>query len=236
MTSRRRSTRRAEPDRIEAPQVVLFDLNGTLTDPAAIGQVWDRPDLGLRVLDGAIKGGMTDALLGASRPFSDHVRGALEVEAARHELDRNRVPAALEAAAALPAWPDARAALERLRSAGLPLAVLTNSGVDAGRRSLERAGLLDLLNPVLGVDTVGTFKPHPRTYAHAIDALGVPAGRVLMVAAHGWDCAGAQASGLRTAWIARGEYVLVASVPEPDMRVADLAGLAEAVLRITNGR
>ncbi len=45
-----------------------------------------------------------------------------------------------------------------------------------------------------------------------------------------------QASGMRTAWIARGEYVLVASVPEPDMRVADLAGLAEAVLRITNGR
>ncbi len=179
---------------------------------------------------------MTDALLGASRPFADHVRGALEVEAARHELDRSLVPVALERAAALPAWPDARAALERLRSAGLPLAVLTNSGVDAGRRSLEGAGLLDLLDPVLGVDTLGTFKPHPRTYAHAIDALGVPAERILMVAAHGWDCAGAHAAGLRTAWIARGEHVLPASVAEPDMEVADLAGLAEAVLGITSGR
>jgi len=47
-----------------------------------------------------------------------------------------------------------------------------------------------------------------------------------MVAAHGWDCAGAQAAGLRTAWIARGEHVLPPSVAEPDMQVADLAGLA----------
>lgn len=211
---------------IEPPQVVLFDLNGTLTDPAAIGGVWDRPDLGLRVLDGAIKGGMTDALLGTTRPFAEHVEGALEVEAARNGLDPGRVPAALETAGALPAWPDARAALERLRSAGMRVAVLTNSGAEGGRRSLEQAGLLDLVDPVLGVDGAGTFKPHPRSYAHAIDSLGVPAEQILMVAAHGWDCAGARAAGMRTAWIARGEHALSATVPEPDAKVADLKELA----------
>jgi hypothetical protein len=32
--------------------VVAFDLNGTLTDPSAIGEPWGRPDLGLAVLEG----------------------------------------------------------------------------------------------------------------------------------------------------------------------------------------
>ncbi len=215
---------------MELPEFVLFDLNGTLTDPSAIGGPWGQKDLGLRVLDGAIRGGMTDALLGTSRPFSDHVSAALAGEVARRELDEARFDEALRAASALPAWPDAGAALEDLRGAGLRLAVLTNSGADAGRGTLESAGLLDLIDAVIGVDAVATFKPDPRTYAHAIAQLGVPAGAILMVAAHGWDIAGANAAGLRTAWIARGEGVLSPTVPEPDLRVADLSALARRVL------
>lgn len=218
-------------EQMERPEIVLFDLNGTLTDPSAIGVPWGQADLGLRVLDGAIRGGMTDALLGISRPFSAHLEAALVSEVARRKLDEGRFDEAMIAAAALPGWPDARTALEDLHGYGLRLAVLTNSGADAGRRTLEAAGLLDLIDVVLGVDAVGTFKPHPRTYAYAITELGVLADEVLMVAAHGWDIAGADAAGLRTAWIARGEGVLAPTIPEPDLRVPDLAALAERLLR-----
>ncbi len=221
---------------MERPRTVLFDLNGTLTDPSAIGQVWGDPDLGLRVLEGAIRGGMTDALIGSSRPFADHVGAALAVETARRQLDPALIDEALSAAAALPAWPDARAALEQLRGAGLALAVLTNSGAESGRGTLAKAGLLDLIDPVLGVDGIGTFKPDQRTYAHALAELGVSAADVLMVAAHGWDVAGAGAAGLRTAWIARGEAALAPTVPEPELQVADLASLADALLAGANGR
>lgn len=221
---------------MERPEIVLFDLNGTLTDPSAIGDPWGQPDLGLRVLDGAIRGGMTDALLGTSRPFAAHVSAALAGEVARRELDGGRFDEAMTAAAALPGWPDACTALEDLRGSGLRLAVLTNSGVDAGCRTLEAAGLVDLIDVVLGVDAVGTFKPHPRTYAYAIAELGVPTDEILMVAAHGWDIAGADAAGLRTAWIARGEGVLAPSLPEPDLRVPDLAALAERLLSDTMRR
>jgi len=216
-------------EHVDLPKIVLFDLNGTLTDPSAIGDPWGQPDLGMRVLDAAIRGGMTDALLNISRPFSAHVNAALASELARRELDEGGVEEAMIAAAALPGWPDARTALENLHGSGLRLAVLTNSGVDVGRRTLERAGLLGLLDVVLSVDA-GTFKPHPRTYAYAITKIGVPAGEILMAAAHGWDIAGAHAAGLRTAWIARGEGVLAPTVPEPDLRVPDLAALAASVL------
>ncbi|HWC26344.1 MAG TPA: HAD-IA family hydrolase [Solirubrobacteraceae bacterium] len=210
--------------------VVLFDLNGTLTDPSPIGAPWDEPELGRRVLEGAVRGGMTDALVGAWRPFSEHVEAAIVAEVVRRGLDPARRDDALQTAASLPAWPDARPALERLRAAGLPIAVLTNSGADSGRATLDAAGLLDLVDPVIGVDAVDTFKPHPRTYAHALDVLERDAGDVLLVAAHGWDVAGARHAGLRTAWIARGETVLTPTVPEPDLRAADLAELADRLV------
>lgn len=191
------------------------------------------------MLEGSVRGGMTDALTGSSRTFSDHVAAALAVETARQGLDQAHIDGALQAASALPPWPDAREALERLDGAGLRLAVLTNSGADAGRSTLEQAGLLDLLDLfelVVGVDEVETFKPDERTYAHAVSELGVRAGKVLLVAAHGWDVTGAGAAGLRTTWIARGEVVLAPTVPEPDLQVADLAALADAVLALADGR
>jgi hypothetical protein len=45
--------------------VVVFDVNGTLTDPSAIGVLWERPELGDRVLGEAVSTAMVDALLGS---------------------------------------------------------------------------------------------------------------------------------------------------------------------------
>jgi 2-haloacid dehalogenase len=95
-----------------------------------------------------------------------------------------------------------------------------------GRRTLEAAGLADRFDRFLGVDAVRTFKPHPSTYAHAIEELGVAAHDIVLVAAHGWDVAGAKHAGLQTAWISRGEDVLSAMVPEPDVRADDLLAAA----------
>ncbi|MSW49700.1 MAG: HAD-IA family hydrolase [Actinobacteria bacterium] len=212
------------------PTWVLFDLNGTLTDPSALGAPWGRPDLGVRILGDAVRGGMTDALTGGDRPFREHVRAAATVVAAQEGLDPDGVDAAMEAAAGLPAWPDARGALEALRGGGYRLAVLTNSGAEAGRATLEAAGLLDLFESVFGVDAVGTFKPDRRTYEHAVSGLDAAPGDVLLVAAHGWDVAGARAAGLGAAWIARGEVVLPPTTPEPDLTAPDLDGLAARLL------
>lgn len=206
---------------------VVFDLNGTLTDPSAIGAPWEQPGLGRRVLEGAVCGAMTDALLDLWRPFAEHVEAALTVEVARRGLDPGRIEAGMRAAASLPPWPDARDALERLRAGGRRLAVLTNSGADGGRAVLAAAGLIDAVDAVLGVDAVRTFKPHRRAYEHALDELGCAAADALLVAAHGWDVAGAKRAGMRSAWIARGEVALAATVPAPDLRVADLAELAD---------
>ncbi len=209
--------------------VILFDVNGTLTDPGGLGDPWGRPELGLRMLRSAIQTAMVDALVGAYHPFREHIRAAIEVEAHRAGLDLSLLDDAAERATHLDPFPDASAALDLLRDNGHTLATLTNSGAEGGRRTLQAAGLADRFHRFLGVDAVRTFKPHPSTYAHAVHELGVRAQEIVLVAAHGFDVSGAKTAGLRTAWISRGEDVLSAMTPEPDVRADDLLGAARAL-------
>lgn len=206
--------------------IVLFDVNGTLTDPAGIGDPWDAPDLGIEVLQSAVQSAMVDALLGLYRPFADHVCGAIRLRAGQRGLDPGGIDAAVRRAARLDPFPDAARALDQLRDAGHRLVTLTNSGAQGGRDTLEAAGLADRFERFLGVDAVRTFKPHPRTYAYALAELGARSDEVVMVAAHAWDVTGAKHAGLRTVWIARGERLLTPSALEPDHRAGDLLGAA----------
>jgi hypothetical protein len=69
-------------------RAVLLDVNGTLTDPSAIGVAWGRPDLGEQALQHAISTAMVAALLGdGERAFSDHLSAAVDVVAAAADLD-----------------------------------------------------------------------------------------------------------------------------------------------------
>lgn len=214
------------------PTVVLLDVNGTLTDLRPIGSPWKRPDLGQAVLDGGVRTAMVDALLGtADRPFSDHLRSALEVLVADAGLDPDGIDTALGAAAELPAWPDARRALELLADSELRLVALTNSGAEAGAKTLHACGLLDLVERVLGVDAVSSFKPHPSVYAYALDELGCAASEAVLVATHPWDLAGAAHSGIATAWVTHGGRGWPWVFPTPDIRGESLLQLAEAIVR-----
>lgn len=209
--------------------MVLFDLNGTLTDPRAIGTVWQLPELGPEVLAGAVQSAMVETILDAvSRPFRAHIEASLRDEIGRRGLDGGLVDRALETAAVLPAFDDAAPALETLAGAGHRLAVLTNSGADAGRHTLEANGLAERFERILGVDAVGSFKPHPAVYRYALEELDCDPREVIFVSAHAWDLAGAAHAGMRTAFVRRDES-LVSAYPRPDIDAADLRELAGVV-------
>ncbi len=211
--------------------IALFDVNGTLTDPAGLGEPWDRPDLGLRVLRSAVLSSMAATLCGrGDGPFADHLRDGFALEVAAAGLDAARIDAGLRRAKALDAYPDAAPAVDALRAAGFTIAALTNRGAAGGRATLEAAGLAARFDHVLGVDAIGVFKPHPDTYGHAVSALGVPPDQVVLVAAHGWDVDGAGAAGLRTAWVSRGERVLGPARGTPDHQGADLLEVAHILV------
>jgi len=215
-------------------RLVLFDLNGTLLDPSVmagpLGGGEEERALVFRSLDDAIAGAMTLTLGGRYAPFADLVRGALARRLTLAGRDPGGADAALEAMAAMPPFPEAEAALDRLAAAGLRLGVVTQSATETAEAVLERAGVLGRLELVLGTDRVGAFKPDPRPYRAALEAAAVaePVDACL-VAAHWWDVTGAKLAGLCTAWVSRRDRVLPAWVPEPDVRGADLLEVAEGV-------
>jgi 2-haloacid dehalogenase len=103
----------------------------------------------------------------------------------------------------LKAWPDAPAALETLKTAGLRLAFLSNFTPRMLRAAIESAGLEDTFEQALSTDAVQTYKPDPRAYRLAIEVLSIPRDRILFVPFAGWDAAGAKWFGYETFWVNR---------------------------------
>ncbi|MDA3629274.1 haloacid dehalogenase type II [Saccharopolyspora sp. WRP15-2] len=100
----------------------------------------------------------------------------------------------------LPAWDDSVAGLERL-ARKYPVIGLSNASRAALLRLNAHAGLR--WHQALSTESASAYKPAPEVYQLAIDAAGCPPERVLMVAAHAWDLRGAQARGMRTAYVQR---------------------------------
>jgi HAD superfamily hydrolase (TIGR01509 family) len=63
---------------------------------------------------------------------------------------------------------------------------------------LSQAGLVDKLDGVVLSYEVGTVKPQPEIFAHALEFLAMPAADALMVGDSWRDDAGAAAVGIRT--------------------------------------
>jgi 2-haloacid dehalogenase len=130
----------------------------------------------------------------------------------------------------LPPHPEVRDAMERLRGS-YRLVALTNSPKDVAEAQMGNSGLRELLEAVYSADEVRALKPAAAPYRMVAERSGVAVGEVRLVAAHGWDIAGALAAGCRAAFVARPGAVLYPHGPQADISAPDLAGVADALLR-----
>lgn len=104
---------------------------------------------------------------------------------------------------ALDAYPEVRAAVERLRAAGLATAILSNGAPAMLAAAVAHAGLGALFDHVLSVEEVGVYKPHPKVYRLACDRLDLAAEQIAFVSSNGWDAWAAADFGFRVLWCNR---------------------------------
>jgi 2-haloacid dehalogenase len=216
--------------------VIAFDVNETLLDlraldapfAAAFGDAALRPQWFALMLQVAFVGGLT----GAYVDFTAAQRSALAMLATRQNvaLSTAQSDAIVNGMRALPPHPEVRAAMLRLRGR-YRLVALTNSPKGVADAQLANSGLRDLLEAVHSADEVRALKPAPAPYRMVAERAGVSVGDVRLVAAHGWDIAGALAAGCRAAVVARPGAVLYPHGPQPDVIAPDLTGIADALLR-----
>lgn len=223
---------------MDGREVLAFDLYGTLVDPIAIAGELGR-------LLGESGGAETAGLWRAKQ-----LEYSFRLTAMGHYQDFRCVTAraldfALASAGArlpegeaerlaglydhLRPFPDAVPTLRALAGQGYELAVLSNGTPAMIGNCLARSGLGEFFAERISADEVRVFKPSPVVYRHAAGRLSRPAGQVRLVTSNAFDCVGAGAAGMRTAWVNRSAAPFDTIGQPPDLTVPALDRLPAAL-------
>ena len=219
--------------------ICMFDLYGTVVDmqggltravtPWLKGKGWTGEASRLETWwrRTHFENSMIDALLGRAHiPYREIGRISLDYTLQRagvpHTQDEvKQLVAEIER---LPPFPDVVQALGRLKGR-YRLVILSNGDPD----------MLEAIKPHLGfafdrmisVAEAGSFKPHAATYRKAAEVLGAQPREILFVANHAFDCVGAKAAGMRSAFIDRRKRPFGDWPYQPDLVVANFKELAD---------
>lgn len=213
------------------PAVLLFDVNETLLNLQPLEDSIDT----VLLENGASRLWFTTMLQyslvmtvsGQYKALGEIGAATLQMMARNREVVLSEADAkeALKPMLSLPAHGDVRRALEQLKASGFRMATLTNSSTSACKAQLASAGIADLFERQLSVETTGKFKPHRDVYQWAATEMGVAPADCMLVAAHAWDVAGAAWAGMQTAFIERAGSQLFPLAQAPTLSASDLDGL-----------
>jgi len=121
---------------------------------------------------------------------------------------------------------DLRVVLQDLRDRGLRLGVGTNDTEAPARAHLAEAGITDLFDFVAGCDSGHGAKPAPGMLLAFAQALGLDAGRVVMVGDSRHDLMAGRAAGMRVVGVLTGIADRAELHPLADVVLPDIGGLA----------
>ena len=214
------------------PKVILFDVNETLLDlqpvKASVGTaLGGRPELAPLWFTTLLQYSLVATVADQYLDFGEVGAACLRMVAKNHGIDLSEDAAknAVAPMRSLPPHPDVIPALTELRAAGFRLVTLTNSSKAAVADQIKNAGLSDFFEALLSVEDVGKYKPHADVYRWAAGRVGADVSECLLVAAHGWDVAGAAWAGMRTAFVARPGQPKFPLGPAIDISIPSLAEL-----------
>ena len=226
-------------------KLVVFDAYGTLFDVYSIGALSDRlyPGQGGAVAtlwrDKQIEYtrliAMSDpAGEGGSRyyqSFWDITRAALRYTLERLALPQSDVneEALMSQYASLEAFPENLAVLRQLKQQGLATAILSNGSKAMLDSAVQSAGMVDVLDQVLSVEEIRTFKTTPASYGLVGRAFDVQVHEVLFVSSNAWDALGATWFGFTTLWVNRHKLPYEAIGPKPHFSGANLTAVFDAL-------
>ena len=215
-----------QPPSLASIRVVVFDAYGTLfdvhsavarhaarigPDAARLSELWRTKQL---------EYSWVSALAGRYEPFWALTEQALDHALARYpSVDAAARPLLLAAYRELDAYPEASAALARLRQRRLRTAILSNGDPAMLGAAVASAGLGNHLDAVLSVDAAKTFKTDPRAYGIAVATFAADKREIAFVSSNRWDVAGATAFGFPSIWVNRSE--LPEEYPSPAARRGD---------------
>ncbi|MEN0087386.1 MAG: haloacid dehalogenase type II [Pseudomonadota bacterium] len=188
-----------------------FDVYGTLIDPLAMGKhlqnlVGDEaPKLAQFWREKQLEYTFRRGLMSAYVPFDQVTAEALRYALAASQItvEEEKQAELLASYRALEAFSDTTPALKNLRAAGNKMWAFSNGTPDDLQALLNSADVVSLLDGVVSVDEVQSFKPDPNVYKRFCERAGSAPEQTCLVSSNPFDIIGALNCGWQTAWVQR---------------------------------
>lgn len=196
----------------------IFDMDGTLTDTVQlVSEAWSYA---LRSLGYDVPPEAVEPLVGLpAAKLAEVFTGSSATIVELSELRSSYLEARARDAKAFPEVPEV---LSKLRSAGFRLSVATSLPSGIARKVLEGAGILGLLDSLVGGDEVQRGKPEPDIFLEACKRVSVQPREAVVVGDRDYDILPAKRIGSFSVLVVRGSYC---PSERPDAVVSDLRGL-----------
>ncbi len=230
-------------------KAVVFDAYGTLFDVYSISALAERlyPGQGAAIStlwrDKQIEYTRLISLSDPNNPagsrhylpFWELTRLSLRYTLARLKLTvtTENEDALMGQYAHLTAFPENLGVLQTLKANGLATAILSNGNPEMLDSAVTSAGMKDVLDHVISVDSIKQFKTSPSSYGLVTQYFPVQNDEILFVSSNAWDALGATWHGFQTLWINRQGLPHETLGPKPSFTGENLAKVLD-VLNIQN--
>ncbi len=216
----------------------IFDAYGTLFDVAAAARIAAQepgrarfaehwPQIAEHWRQKQLQYTWLRAVMGQHTDFWTVTQDGLDwaLEASGMEGDPELRERLLQLYWELAAFPEVPQMLHALKAQGKATAILSNGSPAMLEGAVASAGVGDVLDDVLSVESVGVFKPASVVYDLVGERFGCARDEVLFVSSNGWDAAAAAGYGFTTAWVNRGGDPVDRLPARPHHVLRDLTGI-----------
>ena len=192
-------------------QLIAFDVYGTLINTQGVLDALDTL-IGEEALsfsnlwrEKQLEYAYRRGLMRSYRPFSECTRQALDYCCSyfASPLSANDKQDLMQLYARLPAFDDAHSALKSLKAPGRKLVAFSNGTRKDVATLLKNSQLNTLLEDVVSVDELSTFKPNPDVYQYLRKRHSAKTKHTWLISSNPFDIIGARASDLHAVWIKR---------------------------------
>ena len=220
-------------------QTIALDVYGTLIDTAgvlsALAQIVGEQQAAslsnlwrTKQLEYSFRRG----LMGRYVDFSVVTKEALEhsCQVFRIDMKPSDVDQLMQEYRTLPPYRDTKHGVEQLKESGHQVYAYSNGSNKAVTELLKQAAVLHLLDGVVSMEDVKTFKPNPIGYNHFCESTGCKPQQAWLVSGNNFDVIGAKSFGMHTAWLKRNHDAIFDPMGyEPTLTISTLTDLAHAI-------
>lgn len=220
------------------PEILFFDVNETLLDltktKVSIAKLLNGKEELLPLwFTTMLQYSLVTSASGQYKPFGTIGAAALQMVAANHHIHISEEKAKEVISSTmqnLPPHKDVIPALKTLKKAGYKLVAFSNSTTSALKNQLQNAGIADYFINTVSVENTKKYKPHTETYHWAAHKMKTDPKNCMLIAAHGWDVAGAMWAGFRAAFLNRPGQQKFPLAPNTEITKDSMQEIAEVLI------